>query len=368
MSECKQFPDSVPEFTQQFIDAVQSVNEYNGRYTGLAGTMRGLFDMLIQVEDEDMPDHTSEQDQAEMSKELVTLLQDEELATMGIKLFDADAPGVRAYVRPEAREGVTTSSSLTMLVGDAELFKATVSQLSPTEEQKPLTDKSVNTVLSTSAKLVYEAYSNDFDGDETLQQHARYIAEDQLSMFTDLSPTLALAGFSDLDSYNSLSEYLARQQSGTLGDYIGADRLNLLAGTENFGPSRWQTDSTAEMLMGRWTKALDYLKGLRDRPQPSPFYSELFAKLRPEFDEARDWIATQSKEDLFFWKQRVVIEEIRLRWEQEFQLENNFYLDDRAAEGYTPVIFDPNEEEPTKPVRPKTPRIFGLLNDPESKL
>ncbi len=367
MSEDLHFHDREPQFTQQFIDAVQSVNEYNGRHTGLTGTMMGMFDMLIRIEDEDMPEHVSEQDQAAMAKELVTLLQDEELATMGIKLFDADAPAVRAYSRTEAAEGVSTPSSLTMLIGDAELFKATVSKLHSTDEQKPLADKGINTVLGTAARLVYEAYSNDFDGDEALQQHARRIAEDQLSMFADLSPTLTSAGFGDLYSYSSLSEYLARQQAGTLEDYIGANRLNLLAGPDRFGPSRWQTDSTAEMLTSRWTTALSYLKSLRNRPEPSPFYTELFAKLRPEFDEARDWIAEQPKDSWYFWQVRVALEDLNKVWEQDFQLENSFYLSERAVEGYTPTVFDPNDQEPQKPVPKEIPPEDRWWEDPEAK-
>jgi hypothetical protein len=108
----------------------------------------------------------------------------------------------------------------------------------------------------------------------------------------ELNPALVSQGFANSHAYKTLAEYSARYASGTLPEYREAEALGLLAGEDRFGPSAWVKDENAEGLRQRWTKAFDLLRSMRDREEPSPYFSELFAKLRADFDMAKTWVDT----------------------------------------------------------------------------
>lgn len=346
MSEAHNFQDTGPEFTQQFIGAVQSVNEYKERHTGLSATVSGFIGMLIRIEDDDMPPPVSARDKGEMARELVSILQTDELAEMGIKLFDSRAPGVEAYDGSEAPTPADLPSSLIMIISDGEKFGETLSQLKPTEEQEVATKSCVDTLLYTAAHLIKTAHGEHFE-DEEASRRAKDVASHQLSIFEDLSPVLVAGGFGTLGSFDTLAEYSTRNQAGTLTDYVGALDRGLLY--DGFGPDKWHMDSTGEQLAKRWEQAIEYLKSLRDREEPSSYYSELFNKLRRDFDTALDWVAPRSKKDTLIWGQRAALEKINQTWEDDFQLENSFYLSERLDEGYEPTEFDPADKPPMKP-------------------
>jgi hypothetical protein len=287
-----QEPD--PQFTQRFIDAVGSVRAYNERHTGIGGAMKGLFAIITaSVGEEAEEPQVTHQDEAEMEKQLVQLLQTDDLKGMGVTLFDTKAAGVEEADFSE--EKPDRPSSLIMLITDGDKFEDVIWHLKPMDEQREQTEQGVATLLSSAVSLVQAFYPRKTPEDseeEVSPNDARAVVDHQLNLFMELNPALVSQGFASSHAYKTLSEYTAHYASGTLEDYREAEALDLLAGEDRFGPSAWVKDENPEGLNRRWTKAFDLLKSMRDREEPSPYFTELFGKLRADFDTAKSWLDT----------------------------------------------------------------------------
>jgi hypothetical protein len=145
-----QEPD--PQFTQRFIDAVGSVRTYNERHTGIGGAMKGLFAIITAgLEEEAEQPQVTHQEEADMEKQLVQLLQTDDLHAMGITLFDTKSAGVEEADFSEGK--ADRPSSLIMLVTDGEKFEDTLWHLKPTDEQREQTEQGVSTLLSSAVSL-----------------------------------------------------------------------------------------------------------------------------------------------------------------------------------------------------------------------
>lgn len=293
-----------PQFTQRFIDALDSVQEYNRRHTGMGGAMRGFIDlMLAHVEEESAEPKeptVSPADEAAMEKELVQLLQADELDAMGVTLFDTAAPGVKKFEVDGGEERPQKPSSLFMLITDKEKFEDTLWRLKPAPEQQEQASNGVASLLSSTARLIRTAYPRQKDGDGEQQipnEVLETVVRQQLDMFIDLSPALVRQGFSKSEAFQNLTEYSARHASGILPEYREAEESGLLADEDRFGPAAWVRDMSAEGLTERWTKAFDLLERLRDKDEPTQFFTELFNKLRADFDTAKNWLDTVEQYD-----------------------------------------------------------------------
>ncbi|HZL07879.1 MAG TPA: hypothetical protein VFC50_01655 [Candidatus Dormibacteraeota bacterium] len=285
-----QEPD--PEFAQRFIDAVGSVAEYNDKHTGQRSMVTGLLG-LFRVEGEPEQPQLSAKDKADMERDLVAMLQADELAEMGVTLFDTNDRGIEEadFSEPdEAAEGEEAKrpSFLLMLITDGDKFKETLGKLNPADEQREKVAGGVDLILSNTVSFIQSAY--DFDKPEDMSEDGatepdHRTVDDQLDLFMELSPALVAQGFGKGGAYKTLAEYAARHASGTLAEYREAEVKGLLD-----GPARWVGDSSPDDLRGKWTQGFDLLKRLRDREEPSPFFTELFSQLRADFDTARNWL------------------------------------------------------------------------------
>jgi len=292
-----QEPD--PQFTQRFIDAVGSVRAYNERHTGIGGAMKGLFAIITAgVGEEAEGPQVTHQEEADMEKQVVQMLQTDDLKEMGVTLFDTKAAGVEEADFSE--EKPDRPSSLIMLITDGDKFEDTLYQLNPTDEQREQTEKGVATLLSSAVSLVQAFYPHkapEDSEDGVSPDDARVVVDRQLDLFMELNPALVSQGFANSHAYKTLSEYTARYASGTLEEYREAEALGLLAGEDRFGPSAWVKDANPEFLHNKWTSTFDLLKSMRDREEPSPYFTELFAKLRADFDTAKSWLDTAQTYD-----------------------------------------------------------------------
>jgi len=325
-----------PHFTQRFSDAVASVQEYNSKHTGISHIAQGLFSMF-RTEEEDQP-AVSPTDQADMEKELVALLQADELEAMGVTLFDSKEPGIKKVEFTESETGDETEgekdsefpSMLVMLITDADKFTDTVYKLNPTPEQQKQVESGINTILSSAVGLIEAAYpyeKPDSMSDEAADEAVRKVTEDQINMFMELNTALVAQGLDGGGACKKMQEYTARYAAGTLADYREAEKMNLLQ--EAFGPAQWPMDANPEFLNSKWSEAFSLLRSLRDREKPSPYFTELFMKLRTDFDKAVRWLESEDTRDerklAYIEPLGAEMSKLSKVWEEDFPLENSLY-------------------------------------------
>lgn len=325
------------EFTQRFIDAVSSVEAYNNKNTGLGFAVSGMVRFLIPEHVADQP-KVSPKDQADMEKELVSLLQTDELREMGITLFDSsESTGELVEFGEDGGNAEATKypSKLIMLITDGELFGDSLNKLNPNAEQKSQVSSGVNSILANTVGLV-EIASNirgEVDaGHEPPQTHLEGFIDDQLNMFMELAPRLVEKGLGGGEAFKLLAEYSARNSAGTLDDYLEAKGKGWLS-ERGFGPDKWAMDASPEYLNKRWNEVFNHLKDLRDRDEPSPYFSELFNKVRLDFDTSNNWLEGNTDDEnrkqyigTYIEPLKVEMAELSKVWAEEFPLENSFYL------------------------------------------
>ena len=238
----------------------------------------------------------SDGDKADMEKELVTLLQADELAAMGITLFDSKDG--EALKTKKLKDSLEKPSMLVMFITDGDKFTDTLYKLKPIPEQQEQTAATVASLLSNTVGLIQAAYG--LKKPDELEQANNFeaiksIVDSQLNLFMELSPALVEQGFGTGEAYEELTEYAARHSSGTLEDYREAEARGFIG--DGFGPASWPKDAGPGYLDHEWTEVFEYLKGLRDRESPSPLFTELFNKLRKDFDSSRGWLKSYEAYD-----------------------------------------------------------------------
>ncbi|HXE09884.1 MAG TPA: hypothetical protein VN554_00480 [Verrucomicrobiae bacterium] len=326
-------PEQGPEFTQRFIGAVGSVREYNDRHvSGIGQAASFLTGLFEHGEEEKVAPH----EEAQMEKELVQILHTDDLRAMGIDLIDPSQPALEPLDLSEATAEEDQPTSLIMLIGNADTFADTIRRLKPAPEQRPAAAEGVEQALSATLGLIRVAYPGgevEPETDEELMAagFAKGVVDKQIGVFLKVKPALTEEGFAEGRVYKKLAEYTTHFFAGTLEDYRGAEELHLFE--EQFGPAQWQIDMGPEQMAERWSKAFDYLKQLRDRSSPSPFFTELFTKLRADFDVSRAWLEADDPEaprrnypDRYVKPLQGVMDGLAKRWEEDFPLENTFYV------------------------------------------
>lgn len=289
----EQRPDN-NHLAPQLIGALNSVDHFNSKHASMGSAMAGLLFAFIAQEDGSKADEgVSRAEEAEMERELVHMLQADELTSMGIMLFDGEKPGVNEFHKPEDGTGYSLPSSLIAFISDADQFTDTLKHLQPTNEELPQVKDKIGGLLQTTAQLVNAGYSYRSDPDDVddhMKTAARHTADHQLELFTQIAPALVEAGVVDEDTkaYDRLTEYAVRKQEGILEEYIKAVNQSLLViGDEGFGPADWTMDMSGELFVDKWTKAFDLLKELRGKGEQSSFYDELVTKLAKDFEQSK---------------------------------------------------------------------------------
>jgi hypothetical protein len=346
MSETSQGHEHDEQFTQRFNDAVDSVRQYNDTHASMAGIASSFLFSMFEDKSGDVA-RVSPVDKANMEKELVTLLQTDELEAMGVslvdpsKFFSTDTEPDADLASHEATDsGTKHPVSLIMLISDPDLFTETIHRLKPAPGQQEATQTSVDALLVSTIGLIQTSGATEEGEDEDMSEGnaaaARHVLDTQIGIFMEISPALAEGGFNNSQAYAKLTDYAARHASGTLPDYLGAESRGLL--DTGFGPDKWPMDMGAGQLYERWTKAFKYLKGLRDREESSPYFTELFNKLRSDFDTGRTWLEADEDPQAPFRNAskdyidplKAMMAELSKVWEEDFPLENSYYLSERT--------------------------------------
>jgi hypothetical protein len=356
MHELPPSGDNEPAFTQHFINAVLSVHDYNTRHKKIDGELFNIIQMTQLSAGLITPEQVQHQDESvEMNRELLKMIQGDRLADMGVRIFDPSASEFKEFVMEDPENPSYFPKELMLIAEDMPRWLDTVRNLEPTTDTAEITRLAVNTVLSTSVTIVQEVYGSEFEDSAEVKADVQALADEHLEMFRDVHTILAEKGLDDTYAINQLSKYLARQMSGTLTDYIKAELQGYWNGPDQYGPSKWQSDATPMMLEARWFRAIRFLLELRDREAPSPMYTEIFQKLRNDFDTAMQWVAEHSISHHDYWKLRKPMESINKAWSVGFPLENSFHHTERAEKGLQPITFDPNDPEPQEIIEPVVP-------------
>ena len=315
-----------PEFTTRFISAMASIDNYNDSHTGVIAGLN-FFSSLLPIEQDPEVPVISPHDEADMERAVVHVLQADELEEMGIKLIDPSESETQADASAPGG-GIKPPSSLYAIIHDTDAFKQTLQRLNPTDHQKARTAKYVDSLLRPLASMIEMAYRDgEREGAEGGRSDPDVVAREQLDKFMELVPTLVDRGFNQGGAYELLTEYAVRGNSDCLPEYLRAKRLGLTYEAHEFGPARWQTDTTSQEVAGRWTQALDFLANLRTE-NPKPFFTEMFDKLFQDYNAALQWVNTvkpySESHRQYLDDCRTVLEQIGEDWRRRFPAESAY--------------------------------------------
>lgn len=355
MTESTYFQDRPEDFTAQFNSAIESIGRYNSEHTGAAAigkAMGGLLGILMEPGPTDTaPTQLSPQEEAAMTRDLVKILQTDDIEAMGLKLFDGN-PDHDIDLQAENIDGLP--GRIELILSDSDAFSETIGKLKPTTEEDVLqTGKNLDSILQTSAVMVFEGFGKSAQDEE--KDKFELVAQRQLDLFAEVVPSLVKGGYAELPSVKKLIEYHARLQSGELRDFIRATKMGLNNTEKTFGPSMWQGDSTPGQLQDRWMRAIDFLRELQQTG--SPYFVEIFNKVRDDYDKAFEYVLALPPEKNFSWEHRQVMHHVGKRWSRQFALENSFYLAERTENDLPIIDYDPSTDpEPAKPPKREIPK------------
>ena len=145
--------DSDFQFTQRFIDATSSVSEYNQRHADIGPQLGNVIHAIAAKEfklDYEEP-QASPEEQAQMERELIQIIQKDELESMGISLYEKKSyNNFKIYTSLDNRR---VPIGLFMTITDDEKFKHTLYGLKPTEEQREMTEKQIAKLLDSTIEV-----------------------------------------------------------------------------------------------------------------------------------------------------------------------------------------------------------------------
>lgn len=315
MSDPEREPST--NFSQHFLDVLDPIAAYNRRNTYPSLMVRGIA-RVCRPQDEEYPG-VPIFDREAMEHDLITGTQTDDLIAMGIELVD---------VKDDATEECLPTR-LSPRISETDKFKETLQKLNPTPAQSELVAEKIEWLLCPTVIAIEQAVLTGDLAD----------AEARLTDFEELIPSLVTKGFDNVWT-EVLSEYIVRSSSGTLADYIGAKSQKLLVET-GFSVHRWQSYQnpiTPRQLEEHWLGAFDYLATLRDRDEPSTFFTELFNRLRADFDVADEYIdlqVTHNAQDRWHAPRlkalKTKMNKLSCIWEESFPIENAFYVSSQPS-------------------------------------
>lgn len=99
-------------------------------------------------------------------------------------------------------------------------------------------------------------------------------------------------------SVSGLETYLEHGKKGDLREYVATERRGLFSEPGHFfGPADWHTDSSPDMLEGRWNEAVAILEMTKENPRAG----ELYDKLQTHLDMCVN-LAIDSLKTLNYWE------------------------------------------------------------------
>jgi hypothetical protein len=277
-----------PDPTQVFLDACSAVAQYNSDHVGPTGiTFTTMMDLYRRSKPDYEAPPSTPQEIAEIHQKRVVESYEDTLASLGIKL-DVQPPtkpydGITGY--PIDVDKDLIPPVIVLKVGEAELFGQTIERLNPKDEEREHIQNSINGILNNTLKGVKDIYRGLAGEDEASTVLERYEAEMQMDALIDLNPVLVAYNYGDEKFRQELAACMIRHQDNTLEEYVRAEDMGLLSAD---GASAWVLYMDANSLENAWFATVDLLRDLRSKERSkeggTQFYSELFAKVKGDFN------------------------------------------------------------------------------------
>jgi len=222
---------------------------------------------------------------------------------------------------------------LAITVGDPEKFDAAlqaIHNIAPAEQSKNL-QFTTNRICADMSRVIRGEYGS---ADEATAADAERLlanAEVLISTLNNLGliserPFVKTAAA-------TLKRYITRHQEGTLGDYLGAERLDIVVEERDAaGPERWGEEvlgqgfrHNAAELHEKWHTALNYMKILEHKG--SPLFAELFPQLRETFEASKTWFdrSAASQRDAQASAKAQVLHSLEQVWTDYFGADTAIY-------------------------------------------
>jgi len=278
------------------------VNSYNAQFNwgSILGRniVRGIHEAEAEAKRATLEESESEEQQQRISLEEITQRTREMLQQSGLSLESVH--GVGTIFSSETPESVR-SSELRINLSDGKRFLKYLENLNGrklTESQKNGLETVVST-LTTQLKGEYE-----LDNPEDTRLLELFGVASKLIVEYERLEQEGAGGMAQ--AVATLKRLVEFSKKGYLREHLLAEKAGLLEeiGGENFGPSKWHTDSSWETYKKYWEGALETVKILKKNPKASELLSQVQRNLEGSIRYAKNDIRTKLAEgnrEYFAW-------------------------------------------------------------------
>ncbi len=242
------------------------IEKYNRQFN--IGTLAA--EMMIKRMEDEMGNQSSHE--GKISLEEIQEQTKEILENTGISLEPIKGPG---YMTTES--GGTYSSEMRINLGDGKKFIEYINAL----------DVEILTISQIEGlKAVAESLEKQLVGEYELDNPDD---ERNIELFGNLSNIIEVYKRIDPEgnkgltlSIKNLEQYLEIARKGYLKEYLISKKERLLdeVGGQNFGPSKWHTDSNEESYRHFWEGAMVSLEKIHSNPKASDLYKKIVENLK----------------------------------------------------------------------------------------
>lgn len=180
-----------------------------------------------------------------------------------------------------------------------------------------LDDKTITASQIVGLKNVAESLEKQLVGEYQLDNPDD---ERNIELFGNLSNIIELYKSIDFDntkglafSIKNLEQYLEIARKGYLKEYLIAKKERLLdeVGGQNFGPSKWHTDSDEESYRRFWENAITALEKIHHNPKADELYKKIIENLKQSLTYAKSDLAASllNRKNINIFEYKNIIDE-----------------------------------------------------------
>lgn len=286
----------------EFNEAVAGVAQYNEQFS----LGHGLADVFIQLakrseraaelmREDNLPQDEAYRlaeregsitahldDKRDMAKSVLDIVNIPTLSTVGLRLSSP-----RTEVTMISSDGTHQMGAVKLQLENGDKFASFIEQPGENDE---IFRSNIIKVVSDMLEEVSDAVADKSEADMVLET---------LASSEKLVDALTAIGLGDIPTTHKLKTYLEHYKKGDLGEYVLATRIQILREPEEqqFGPSQWQGDATADYLQARWDQVVELLQRAKANPRAHELFRELVSRSRLNLELAKKDLAKRRTED-----------------------------------------------------------------------
>ena len=268
--ESREFGDA-PRDREAFVGLIDAIKRHNEDHTPGKMVANMLIGTLKTEDDSKSEEVITSADKQSMDRELIDIKNEKTLKVTGLSLTP-----IRANTVMWSSGGDTDSvGELRVHIEDGDAFIAFMDKLKPGMINENL-EKALEQVIN---DLVLEAYEMEERPDDFAFEFLTN-ANKIVSGFNKLGIKTK-----SLDELTEISSHINAKDSR---EFIGAKKIGLYQdiGGENFGPSKWQTDTTKEGLTKRWDEVIVLLNKTKNNPNADTLFKDLLKRAQDSLNYA----------------------------------------------------------------------------------